>query len=570
MPGSPRIVRTGELRVNVGKNGFDVAFDRVASIAAAHGGFVASSSTSSIDKARSGELTVRIPSDRFDAARRDLAALGKVEYQALRGEDVSGQLVDYDARLKSLTAQEEALRGLLTRATAVGEVLEVQNSLFDVRQQIEQLTAQKQNLEQAASLSTIQVSVFEPGAGFEPRPVEEDKGLAHAFERSVDGAVAVDRRDDRRRRLGGADRRPRPGDLGGEPAVPPPPATPTPRARFPGAPVTPVGTVGPMGDGPLRIAGIASHNGTNLRHIDAACRAGDPRRRAGGAGQQQRRRHHPRLRPGPRHRLAPPEQPHPSRSRTRSTRPSPTPCADHGVDLVFLSGYMRRLGPRTVAAFRNRILNIHPALLPAYGGEGMYGDRVYEAVLAAGETETGPSVHLVDEEYDHGPVVLQYRVPVLPDDTLETLRDRVRACEPRLSLDVVGLVARGEVDLDAIARGGSPDACSAGSGNPTEPDRVGRGPPLRSGHAPPLPPGGHLGLVVPLHQGGGRRDAAGGGGLRPGRPGHGRPPGRGAGRGACACPRDGRRGATSPSSACSAAPSPSPCWPGASSTSRPP
>ena len=184
-------MRTGELRVNVGKNGFDVAFDRVASIAAAHGGFVASSSTSSIDKARAGDLVVRIPSDRFDAARRDLAALGKVEYQALRGEDVSGQLVDYDARLKSLTAQEEALRGLLTRATAVGEVLEVQNSLFSVRQQIEQLTAQKVNLEQAASLATIQVSVFEPGAGFEPRPVEEDKGLAHAFERSVDGAVAV-------------------------------------------------------------------------------------------------------------------------------------------------------------------------------------------------------------------------------------------------------------------------------------------------------------------------------------------------------------------------------------------
>ncbi len=191
VPGSPRIVRSGELRVNVGKNGFDVAFDRVASIAAAHGGFVAGSSTSSIEKARAGELTVRVPSDRFDAARRDLAALGKVEYQALRGEDVSGQLVDYDARLRSLVAQEEALRGLLGRATAVGEVLEVQNSLFNVRQQIEQLTAQKQNLEQAASLATIQVSVFEPGAGFEPRPVDDDEGLANAFRRSVDGAVAV-------------------------------------------------------------------------------------------------------------------------------------------------------------------------------------------------------------------------------------------------------------------------------------------------------------------------------------------------------------------------------------------
>ncbi len=191
VPGSPRIVRTGELRVNVGKGGFDTAFDRVASIAAAQGGFVAASSTSSVGKARAGELTVRVPADRFDAARRDLGALGKVEYQALRGEDVSGQLVDYGARLTSLTAQEDALRGLLGRATAVGEVLQVQNSLFEVRQQIEQLTAQKQNLEQAASLSTIQVSVFEPGAGFEPRPVDDDEGLANAFERSVDGAVAV-------------------------------------------------------------------------------------------------------------------------------------------------------------------------------------------------------------------------------------------------------------------------------------------------------------------------------------------------------------------------------------------
>ncbi len=135
---------------------------------------------------------------------------------------------------------------------------------------------------------------------------------------------------------------------------------------------------------------------------------------------------------------------------------------DHGVDLVFLSGYMKRLGPRTVGAFRNRILNIHPALLPAYGGEGMYGDRVYEAVLAAGEKETGPSVHLVDEEYDHGPVVLQHRVPVEPDDTLATLRDRVRAAEPRLSLEVVSLVAGGQIDLDAVARGGL-----LPSGNPT-------------------------------------------------------------------------------------------------------
>ncbi len=212
-----------------------------------------------------------------------------------------------------------------------------------------------------------------------------------------------------------------------------------------------------MGDAPLRIAGIASHNGTNFRHIDAACRAGTLDAELavlvsnnGDATILDYAREHgvdwchlsSRTNPDP----------------DELDRAIADVLHDHRVDLVFLSGYMKRLGPATVAAFRNRILNIHPALLPAYGGEGMYGDRVYEAVLAAAETETGPSVHLVDEEYDHGPVVLQYRVPVLPDDTLETLRDRVRACEPRLSLDVVGLVARDEVDLDAIARGGVPAA----------------------------------------------------------------------------------------------------------------
>ena len=191
VPGQLKIVRTGELRVDVGKNGFAAAFDRVASIAAAHGGFVASSSTSTVEKARAGELTVRVPADKFDAARRDLGALGKVESQSLRGEDVSAQLVDYGARLKSLSAQEEALRGLLGKATAVGEVLQVQNSLFEVRQQIEQLEAQKANLEQAASLATLQVSLFEPGAAFRPQPTEPEEGLAGAWGRAVDAAESV-------------------------------------------------------------------------------------------------------------------------------------------------------------------------------------------------------------------------------------------------------------------------------------------------------------------------------------------------------------------------------------------
>ena len=96
-----------------------------------------------------------------------------------------------------------------------------------------------------------------------------------------------------------------------------------------------------------------------------------------------------------------------------------------GVELVALAGYMRKLGPETLRRFRNRILNVHPALLPKFGGQGMYGERVHTAVLAAGERISGVSVHLVDEEYDRGPVIAQSEVPVLPGDTPDTLAARV-------------------------------------------------------------------------------------------------------------------------------------------------
>jgi len=190
VPGSPRVVRTADLRVKVAKGGFAPAFDRVAALAAANGGFVASSTTASNDDARSGDLTVRVPADRFDAVRQGLSGLGEVESQSLRGEDVSGQLVDYEARLRSLQVQEDALRVLVGQAKAVGEVLQVQSSLFTVRQQIEQLKAQKANLEQATTLATIQVSLFEPGAGLVVRPVD-DRSLARSFEQAVDGMLAV-------------------------------------------------------------------------------------------------------------------------------------------------------------------------------------------------------------------------------------------------------------------------------------------------------------------------------------------------------------------------------------------
>jgi phosphoribosylglycinamide formyltransferase-1 len=121
--------------------------------------------------------------------------------------------------------------------------------------------------------------------------------------------------------------------------------------------------------------------------------------------------------------------------------------AQRGVELVVLSGYLRQLGPRTLGRYAGRILNIHPGLLPAFGGPGMYGRRVHEAVIAAGATQSGVTIHVVDEEYDHGPVVASEAVPVLAGDTPETLQARVTAREPALFVDVLKRVAAGELRL---------------------------------------------------------------------------------------------------------------------------
>ena len=118
-----------------------------------------------------------------------------------------------------------------------------------------------------------------------------------------------------------------------------------------------------------------------------------------------------------------------------------------GVELVILSGYLRHLGPRTLGRYRNRILNIHPGLLPAFGGEGMYGRRVHEAVIAAGVTESGATIHAVDEIYDHGPVIERRTVPVLPGDTAEALEARVAAMEPGYFVETLARIASGDLRL---------------------------------------------------------------------------------------------------------------------------
>jgi len=102
------------------------------------------------------------------------------------------------------------------------------------------------------------------------------------------------------------------------------------------------------------------------------------------------------------------------------------------ADWVLLAGYMKKLGPRTLGAYRNRILNTHPSLLPKYGGQGFFGRNVHQAVLDAGDTESGATVHLVAGEYDTGPILSQVRVQVKPDDSVESLEERVKSAERNL------------------------------------------------------------------------------------------------------------------------------------------
>ena len=109
----------------------------------------------------------------------------------------------------------------------------------------------------------------------------------------------------------------------------------------------------------------------------------------------------------------------------------------HRIALVVLAGYLKLVPPGVVARFRGRIVNVHPAHLPALGGAGMYGERVHRAVLASGATESGATVHLVDEIYDRGRILAQERVPVLAGDSADTLAARVLAAEHRLLPAVV-------------------------------------------------------------------------------------------------------------------------------------
>jgi len=120
---------------------------------------------------------------------------------------------------------------------------------------------------------------------------------------------------------------------------------------------------------------------------------------------------------------------------------------ENEVDLIVLAGYMKMLSPEVVRTYKNKILNIHPALLPHFGGKGMYGIHVHEAVLNSGMKVSGVTVHIVDEIYDHGAIILQRCVPVEDDDTPESLAERVLKVEHQLYSQAIQLFAQDKIEI---------------------------------------------------------------------------------------------------------------------------
>jgi phosphoribosylglycinamide formyltransferase-1 len=196
----------------------------------------------------------------------------------------------------------------------------------------------------------------------------------------------------------------------------------------------------------MKLAFLASNNGSSLRAIVAAIQAGELAARP--CLVVSNRKAAPALEFARTHGIATLCVPTTSDPVAADERLAAA-LRDAGADLVILSGYLRKLGSATLQAFAGRILNIHPALLPGYGGQGMYGRRVHEAVVAAGDRESGATVHVVDDEYDHGPIVAQVRVRLEPGDTAEDVERRVMAAEPKLFVTTLQRLASGELTLPA-------------------------------------------------------------------------------------------------------------------------
>jgi phosphoribosylglycinamide formyltransferase-1 len=200
---------------------------------------------------------------------------------------------------------------------------------------------------------------------------------------------------------------------------------------------------------PFKLAILASHGGSNMQAIIDQIAAGRLRARIAlvignnsnsGAAERARRAGLPFLH------LSGQTHPDPG----ALDRAMEEALLESGAQLVVLAGYMKPLGARVLRAFRGRLLNIHPSLLPRHGGPGMFGLHPHESVLAAGDAETGVTVHLVTENYDAGPIVRQRRVSVEPGDTPETLQQRVLAVEHQLYPEVLMEIIAGQLTLPSV------------------------------------------------------------------------------------------------------------------------
>ena len=198
----------------------------------------------------------------------------------------------------------------------------------------------------------------------------------------------------------------------------------------------------------LNLGFFASHEGTNMQAIIDACKSGKLNAKPcvvisnnSDSGAIQRAK----------------QEGIPYYHLSNKTHPEPSELdkaildalRSHNVNLVILAGYMKKLGPQTLGAYNGRILNIHPALLPKYGGKGMYGRYVHAAVLASGDKITGVTIHVVDAEYDRGPIIAQCQVPVLEGDTVETLSQRVLKREHEFFVETLQKIAECEIILPA-------------------------------------------------------------------------------------------------------------------------
>lgn len=202
---------------------------------------------------------------------------------------------------------------------------------------------------------------------------------------------------------------------------------------------------------PMSIAVLASGSGTNFQALlDRFRSGGDESARVvrlvasrPGAGALERAR----AAGVPTRVLGPPDRP-----REEQAKELLAVLEEAGTALIVLAGYLRMVPAAVVRAYRGRIVNIHPALLPAFGGQGMYGRRVHEAVIEAGVRVSGVTVHFVDEVYDRGAIIAQWPVPVLQGDDAASLAGRVLEVEHRVLPDVVSALARGQVRLDEQGR----------------------------------------------------------------------------------------------------------------------